>query len=112
MHLIVKVDYVTCTSMAASAGEFVDFNELLHALEACRSEETPLLIELGEENRITKPKKKQVSSFTEWARCFSVYAHHLISHQPQRSTDLFAYLYIVSTCHAKYTFQACMAYDL
>ena len=40
----------------------------------------------------------------------SVYAHHLTSHQPQRSTDLFAYLYIVSTCHAE--FSACMAYDI
>ena len=51
---------------AATSGEFVDFNELLHALESEGTEETPVQIELGEDNRLTlprKPKKRQVSSF-------------------------------------------------
>ena len=100
---------------AATSGEFVDFNELLHVLESEGTEETPVQIELGEDNRLTlprKPKKRQVSSFIEWARCFAVYAHYLSSHQPQRSTDLMAYLYVIATCHAEYNFSACMAYDV
>ena len=100
---------------AATAGEFIDFTELLHALDLEGTEETPLRIELGDDNRLTlprKPKKRQVSSFPEWARCFGVYAHYLTSHQPLRSTDLFAYMYIIATCHAEYTFSACMAYDV
>jgi hypothetical protein len=33
----------------------VDFNELLHALESEGTEETPVQIELGEDNRLTLP---------------------------------------------------------
>ena len=72
-------------------------------------------MEVGDDNRLTlprKPKKKQVFSFTEWARCFSVCAHYLASHHPQRSTDLPAYMYVIATCHAEYSFTACMAYDV
>ena len=67
----------------ATSGEFVDFNELLHALESEGTEATPVQIELGEGNRLTlprKPKKRQVSSFIEWSRCFAVYSHYLSSH--------------------------------
>ena len=81
--------------MAANSGEFMDFNELLHALDSEGTEETPVQIELGEDSSFTlsrKPKKRQVSSFIGWARCFVVYAHYLVFHQPQRSTDLLAYL--------------------
>ena len=87
----------------------------MHALDLEGTEETPLRIELGDDYRLTlprKPRKRQVSSFPEWARCFGVYAHYLTSHQPLRSTDLFAYMYIIATCHAEYTFSACMAYDV
>ena len=51
---------------AATSGEFVDLNVLLHTLETEGTEETPVHIELGEDNRPTlsrKPKKRQVSSF-------------------------------------------------
>ena len=41
-----------------------------------------------------------------------MYAHYLVSHQPQRSTDLFAYFYVVATCHAEESFHLCMAYDV
>ena len=34
------------------------------------------------------------------------------SHQPQRLTDLMAYLYLIATCHAEYNLSACMAYDV
>ena len=47
-------------------------------------------LDLGDDKRLSlprKPKKRHVSSFPEWARCFGVYAHYLTSHQ---STDLFA----------------------
>ena len=47
------------------AGEFI---ELMHALDSEGTEETPLRIELGDNNRLTlprKPKKRQVSSFPE-----------------------------------------------
>ena len=97
---------------AATSGELVDFNELLHALESEGTEETPVQIELGEEKRLTLPKKRQVSSFIEWGRCFAVYSHYLSSHQPQRSTDLMAYLYLIATCHAEYNISACMANDI
>ena len=53
---------------AASAGEFVDFNELLHTLELEGTEETPKQIELGEDNRLSlprKPWKKQVTLSSE-----------------------------------------------
>ena len=41
---------------AATSGAFVDFNELLHALESEGMEETPVQIELGEDNRLTLPR--------------------------------------------------------
>ena len=97
---------------AATSSEFVDFNELLHALDSEGTEDTRVL---GGDNRLThprNPKKRHVSSFIEWARCFAVYSLYLSSHQPQRSTDLMAYLYLIATCHAEYNFSACMAYDI
>ena len=41
---------------AATSSAFVDFNELLHALESEGMEETPVQIELGEDNRLTLPR--------------------------------------------------------
>ena len=84
--------------------------QLLHALES-----EAVQIELGDDIRLTlsrKPKKRQMSSFVEGARCFRVYSQYLLSHHPQRSTDLMAYLYIIASCHAEYNFPACMAYDV
>ena len=41
----------------ATAGEFIDFNELLHTLELEDTEETPLQIELGDDSKLTLPRK-------------------------------------------------------
>ena len=56
---------------ATTAGEFI---ELMHALDSKVTEETPLHIELGDDNRLSlprKPKKRQVSSFPAvfWGVC-------------------------------------------
>ena len=85
-------------------------NYPLIVLEVGAAEDTPVQIELGEDTRLTLPnKKRQVSSFFDWARCFATYSHYLCSHQP---TDLMAYLYIIATCNTEYNFPACMAYDV
>ena len=59
-----------------------------------------------------KPKKRALTAFHEWARCFCVYSHHLAAHQPLRGHDLIAYLYLIATCHAEYQLPACLAYDV
>ena len=59
-----------------------------------------------------RPKRKPVSTFPDWARCYSVYSHHLASHQPLRGPDCIAYLYIIATCNMEYNFSACLAYDV
>ena len=100
---------------AAAAGEFVDFNELLHALESDSGEEPPIYVQVGEGQQLSlprKPKKRVITAFHEWARCFCVYSHHLAAHQPLRGPDLLAYLYLIATCHTEYTFPACLAYDV
>ena len=43
----------------ATSGEFVDFNKLLHALESEGTEEISVQIELGEDNRLTLPRKSR-----------------------------------------------------
>ena len=100
---------------AAASGEYVDFNELLKCLEHEGGEEPPVCLQLGEDNRLSlprKPKKRPITTFPEWARCYAVYAHHLASHQPMRAPDLMAYLYNIATCHGEYHFHPCMAYDV
>ena len=50
---------------AAAAGEFVDFCELLHAVEVEGGEEAPLYIPVGESHQLTlprKPKKRVITS--------------------------------------------------
>ena len=44
---------------AATSAEFVDFNELLHALESEGTEETPVQIELGEDNKAYPPQENK-----------------------------------------------------
>ena len=100
---------------AAADGEFVDLNELLHALESDSGEEPPIYVQVGEGQQLSlprKPKKRVITAFHEWARCFCVYSHHLAAHQPLRGPDLLAYLYLIATCHTEYTFPACLAYDV
>ena len=69
---------------AAAAGEFVDFCELLRAVEVEGGEETPLFVQAGESHQLTlprKPKKKAISSFSQWARCLCIYGNCLAAHQ-------------------------------
>ena len=72
----------------AAAGEFVDFNELLHALEVDWGEEPPICLQIGEDQHLEVPRKprkqRPISTFQEWVRCFSVYAHQLAACQPMR----------------------------
>ena len=99
---------------AAAAGEFVDFNELLYALEADGTDEPPVCLQLGDDHRLSlprRPKKKPISTFPDWVRCYTVYSHHLSSHHPLRGPDLIAYLHIIATCNMEYNFTACLAYD-
>ena len=73
---------------AAAAGEFI---ELLHALEAVSGDEPPIFMQVGEGHQLSlpsKPRRKVISAFHEWARCFCVYSHHLSAHQPLRGPDL------------------------
>ena len=96
----------------AAAGEFVDFNELLHALEVDGGEEQPICLQIGQDQHLEvprKPRKRPMSTFQDWVRCFSVYAHQLAACQPMRSTDLMGYLYLIATCQIEFSFQACMA---
>ena len=100
---------------AAAAGEFVDFNELLHAIEVDSGEEPALCIQVGEGQQLAlprKPKKKVISSFSEWVRCFSVYASTLCAYQPLRGPDMLAYLHVIASAHEEFQFAACMAYDV
>ena len=57
--------------MSTAMGEFVDFNELLYALEADGSEEAPICLQLEEDNRPSlprRPKRRPVSTFPDWVR--------------------------------------------
>ena len=88
---------------------------MLHALEVDGGEEPPISLQVGEGQHLEvprKPRKKAITTFTEWVRCYSVYCHYLLAHQPMRSADLMGYLYILATCQAEYNFPACLAYDI
>ena len=100
---------------AAAAGEFIDFNELLHAIEVDSGEEPALQIQVAEGQHLSlprKPRKKLISTFAEWVRCFSVYASTLCAYQPQRGPDMLAYLFIVASAQQEFTFPPCLAYDV
>ncbi len=96
---------------AAAAGEFVDFNELLHAIEVDSGEEPPLCIQVGEGQQLTlprKPKRQPISTLGDWVKCFAVYASTLTAN---RGPDMFAYLYLIAAAHKEFHFTAGMAYD-
>ena len=100
---------------AAATGEFIDFNELLHAIDADSGEEPALCIQVAEGQHLTlpkKPKKRTISAFPEWVRCFTVYSSTLCAHQPHRGPDMLAYLYIISYAQQEFSFSACLAYDV
>ena len=78
-------------------------------------EEPPISLQVGDGQHLEvprKPRKRPITTFTEWVRCYSVYCHHLLAHQPMRSADLMGYLYIIATCQAEYNFASCLAYDI
>ena len=78
-------------------------------------EEPPICLQIGEDQHLEVPRKSRkhsISTFQEWVRCFSVYAHQLVAHQPMRSADLMGYLYLITTCQAEFNFQAYLAYDV
>ena len=100
---------------AAAAGEFVDFSELLHAVEVEGGEEAPLFIQVGESHQLTlprKPKKKMISTFSQWARCLCIYGSWLTAHQPSRGPDILEYLYLVACMEQEFALPACLAYDV
>ena len=97
---------------AAAAGEFI---ELLHALEEDSGDEPLIFVQVGEGHQLSLPRKqrrKVISAFHEWVRCFGVYSHHLCAHQPLSGPDLLAYLYLIATCQVEFNFSACLAYDV
>ncbi len=100
---------------AAAAGEFVDFSELLHALQVDSGEEPALFIQVGEGQQLSlprKPKKKAINTLGDWVRCFAVYASTLVCYQPTRGPDMMAYLHLIASTHQEFSFSACMAYDV
>ncbi len=102
-------------SSQAAAGEFVDFNELLHAIDSDSGDEPPVYIELGEGQQLTlpkRPRKRQVATFGQWAKCFAVYAATLCAHQPTRGPDMMSYLYVIASAQQEFPFSACLAYDV
>ena len=100
---------------AAATGEFVDFNELLHAIEVDSGEEPALCIQVAEGQHLSlprKPKKKVINTFAEWVKCFAVYATTLCAYQAQRGTDMLSYLYIMAAANQEFHFATCLAYDI
>ena len=68
---------------AAAVGEFV---ELLYCIELGSGR-----AQLGEDQQLAlsrKPKKRPVSSFEEWVKCFTVYSNNLCAHNPSRGPDI------------------------
>jgi len=100
---------------AAASGEFVDFNELLHAIEVNSGEEPALCIQVAGGQQLSlprKPKKKVINTFAEWVKCFAVYSTTLCAYQPQRGIDMLSYLYIMTAANQEFHFAACLAYDI
>ena len=85
----------------------MDFNEFLHVIEADSGEKPALCIQVGEGLHLAlprKPKKKVISSFSEWVRCFLVYASTLCAYQPLRGPDVLAYLHVIASAHEEFHF--------
>ena len=98
-----------------TAGEFIDFSDILHAIEVDSGEEQPVSLEVGEGHQLTlsrKRKRRDVLDFQTWSQCFAVYATALTAVQPTRGADLFAYHYIIATAAREYSGNAFLAYDI
>ncbi len=97
------------------AGEFIDFSDILHAIEVDNKEEQPVSLEVGEGHQLTlsrKRKRREISDFQTWSQCFSVYAAVLTAVQPARGPDLCGYHYIIATASKEYSSSAFLAYDI
>ena len=100
---------------AAAGGEFVDFNELLYCIELGSGEEPPVHVHLADDQQLAlsrKPRKRPISSFEEWVKCFTVYANTLCAHQPTRGPDMLGYLFVIASSLQEFTLPAVLAYDV
>ena len=82
---------------------------------AKHGEEPALYIQVGQDQYLglpRKPKKKVITTFAEWVRCFSLYASTLCAYQPHRVPDMLAYLHVIASAQEEFQFAACMAYDV
>ena len=97
---------------AAAVGEFVDFNELLYCIELGSGEEPRVRAQLGEDQQLAlsrKPKKRPVSSFEEWVKCFTVYSNNLCAHN---RPDMLGYLFVIANSLQEFSLPAVLAYDV
>ena len=100
---------------AAATGEFVDFNELLYCIELGSGEEPPVQVHLADDQQLAlsrKPRKRPISSFEEWVKCFSVYANTLCAYQPTRGPDMLGYLFVIASSLQEFSLPAVLAYDV
>ena len=95
-------------------GEFIDFAEILHALECEEGDEPPVQLEVGDGQQLTlsrKPKRREVKDFCAWSRCFCVYASAICCRQPARGPDLFSYHYLIACASWEFLGNAWLTYD-
>ena len=59
-----------------------------------------------------KNKKKGITTFEEWVKCFLVYANTLCAYNPQRGPDMLGYLFIIASGLHEYSLPAVLSYDL
>ena len=100
---------------AAAGGEFVDFNELLYCTELGSGEESPVHVHLADDQQLAlsrKPRKRPISYFEEWVKCFTVYANTLCAHQPTRGPDMLGYLFVIASSLQEFSLPAVLAYDV
>ena len=87
------------------SGEFVDYGEILHALEADTRHEQPTCIQVGEGQQLVlsrRPRRREVTDIDQWVRCFSAYTATICTHQPIRAPDLLAYQYVITSAYSEY----------
>ena len=73
------------------------------------------MVQVGEGQHLSLPrrhKRRVVSTFGEWSRCFTVYASTLCAYQPLRGPDMLAYLYLLAAAQQEFNLPACLAYDV
>ena len=102
-------------SALAAAGEFVDFTELLHHIDWDVGEEPPVHVELAEGRHLAlskRPRKKGITTFADWVRCFTLYANSFCAYHPQRATDMLGYLFVIASALREFSLPAVLAYDI